>query len=319
MSKYNVDPLFPTELKTYSLKDRDSKVDVGQFACAWEAGGSFPDFIDSLPRILGGNDLRSLIQAWAAAREQKRGMILGMGAHPIKLGLNPVIIDLMERGWISALALNGAGIIHDFEVAYAGATSEDVAEQIRGGQFGMARETGELLNEAMDAALELDLGMGEAVGRMLAGSEFPHLDLSLLASAYRLGIPVTVHVALGTDTIHFHPRVSGEALGRASLRDFFLFCRIVQDLDGGGIYLNAGSAVILPEVFLKAVTYVRNRGFQLKDFTTAVCDFIRHYRPEQNVVLRPLQGKCRGYYFVGQHELFIPLLAAALKTAASTA
>ena len=161
--------------------------------------------------------------------------------------------------------------------------------------------------------------MGEAVGRMLAGSEFPHLELSLLASAYRLGIPVTVHVALGTDTIHFHPRVSGEALGRASLRDFFLFCRIVQDLDGGGIYLNAGSAVILPEVFLKAVTYVRNRGFQLKDFTTAVCDFIRHYRPEQNVVLRPLQGKGRGYYFVGQHELFIPLLAAALKTAASTA
>ncbi len=315
MSKYDVDPLFPTELKTCSLKDRKSEVDAESFARAWDTDGSFADFIDSVPRILGGSDLRSLVRTWVAARESKRGMILGMGAHIIKVGLNPVIIDLMQRGWISALALNGAGIIHDFEVAHTGATSEDVAKQIRSGDFGMARETGDLLHGAVEEASRLDLGLGEAVGGMLADSGFPFLRHSLLASAYQLGIPVTVHVALGTDTIHFHPRVSGEALGKTSLRDFFLFCRLVQDLDGGGIYLNAGSAVILPEVFLKAVSYVRNRGFRLQDFSTAVCDFIRHYRPEQNVVLRPLQGEGRGYYFVGQHELFIPLLAAALKTA----
>jgi hypothetical protein len=315
MSKYDVDPLFPTELKTYSLKERESKVGVDSFARVWDTGGSLADFIDCLPCILGGSDLRSLVRAWVSARESKRGMILGMGAHVIKVGLNPTIIDLMQRGWVSALALNGAGIIHDFEVAHIGATSEDVAEQIRSGDFGMARETGDLLNGAVEEASRLDLGLGEAVGRMLVDSGLPFLSYSLLAAAYQLGIPVTVHVALGTDTIHFHPRVSGEALGKASLRDFFLFCRLVQDLDGGGIYLNAGSAVILPEVFLKAVSYVRNRGFRLQDFSTAVCDFIRHYRPEQNVVLRPLQGEGRGYYFVGQHELFIPLLAAALKTA----
>jgi hypothetical protein len=318
MSKYDVAPLFPTELKTHSLRDRPSKVDITQFASAWAPEGSFREFLDSLPRILGGSDLHSLVQAWSAARSGGRARLLAMGAHPIKVGLNPVIIDLMRRGWISGLALNGAGIIHDFEVALAGATSEDVAAQLRGGEFGMARETGDLLNGATETARELDLGLGEAVGRMLADSDFPHLDHSLLASAYQLKIPVTVHVALGTDTIHFHPRVSGEDLGRASLRDFFLFCRLVQDLDGGGIYLNAGSAVILPEVFLKAVSYVRNRGYQLKDFSTAVCDFIRHYRPEQNVVLRPLQGGGRGYYFVGQHELFLPLLAAALKASDPT-
>ncbi len=314
MSKYTTKPLFPEKLHTYSLKDRKSKVAVERFARVWEPDSSFHDFVAGLPDILGGSDFKAFVQAWISARSKGRGMILGLGAHVIKVGLNPVIIDLMQRGWITALALNGAGAIHDFEVAYAGITSEDVAEQIQQGNFGMARETGEYLHAAAEDARRQNMGLGEAVGKMLVDSDFPFLDISLLASAYRLDIPVSLHVALGTDTVHFFPQASGEALGKASLRDFFLFCRLVCDLDGGGIYLNAGSAVILPEVFLKAVSYVRNQGHRLEDFTTAVCDFIRHYRPEQNVTVRPLRGKGGGYYFVAQHEILIPLLAAALKS-----
>ncbi len=314
MSKYAAKPLFPEKLHTYSLKNRKSKVGVERFARVWEPDPSFQDFIAGLPDILGGSDFKAFVQAWVSARSQGRGMILGLGAHVVKVGLNPVIIDLMRRGWVSALAMNGAGAIHDFEVAYAGITSEDVADQIQQGNFGMARETGEHLHAASEAARRQDIGLGEAVGKMLADSDFPHRDVSLLASAYLLNIPVSLHVALGTDTIHFFPQVSGEALGKASLTDFFLFCRLVCDLDGGGIYLNAGSAVILPEVFLKSVSYVRNLGHRLEDFSTAVCDFIRHYRPEQNVTVRPLRGKGSGYYFVAQHEVFIPLLAAALKS-----
>jgi hypothetical protein len=314
MSKYLVAPLLPDHLKTYSLKDRKSKVAVGHFAHPWPPDGTFSDFIDGLPDILGGRHFREFLTAWKGARQRNKAMLVGMGAHIIKVGLSPVLIDLMQRGWISALALNGAGIIHDFEVALAGVTSEDVADQIRDGEFGMAQETGAALNEAAVFAREQGLGLGEAVGKRLAESSFPHRRLSLLATAYELNIPVTVHVALGTDTIHFFPQVSGEALGAASLRDFFLFCGLVKGLDGGGIYLNAGSAVVLPEVFLKAVSYVRNRGNRLDDFSTAVCDFLRLYRPEQNVVIRPLGKSGRGYYFVGQHELLIPLLAAALKS-----
>ena len=314
MSKYTVAPMLPDDLKTYSLKDRKSKVAVGQFARPFAQDGSFSDFVESLPDILGGRHLRDFLKAWRGARQGKKAMLLGMGAHIIKVGLSPVLIDLMQQGWISAIAMNGAGIIHDFEVAAAGVTSEDVADQIRGGEFGMARETGAALNEAAVYAREHGLGLGEAVGKRLAESSFEHRRLSLLAAAYELNIPVTVHVALGTDTIHFFPQVSGEALGAASLRDFFLFCSLVRGLDGGGIYLNAGSAVVLPEVFLKAVSYVRNRGNRLDGFSTAVCDFLRHYRPEQNVVIRPLGESGRGYYFVGQHELLIPLLAAGLKS-----
>jgi hypothetical protein len=219
----------------------------------------------------------------------------------------------MESGWISGLALNGAGIIHDFELAYAGRTSEDVASRIRTGRFGMARETGEWLNEAIRRGADEDIGLGEAVGTMIAGSSFPHKKLSLLAAAARLGIPVTVHVAIGTDIIHMHPRASGEAIGKTSLRDFFLFSALVRGLDGGGVFLNLGSAVVLPEVFLKAVSLVRNQGYTLDGFSTAVFDFVRHYRPAENVTKRPLGRKGRGYYFVGPHEILIPLLAAALK------
>ncbi len=313
MSRYKDQPLSPAGLKTYPLRSRPSLVEVKQFAKPVEAKASFSRFFDSLPDILAGSDLKALVRAMARARKGKRGLLYGLGAHVIKVGLNPVLIDLMDGGWVSGLALNGAGIIHDFELSLAGRTSEDVSLQVRGGRFGMARETGEMLNEAINRGAREGLGLGESVGRLIAESRFPHRRLSLLGEAYRRRIPVTVHVAVGTDTIHFHPRVDGAALGQASLRDFFLFCSLVRKLDRGGVYLNLGSAVILPEVFLKAASFVRNKGYRLDGFTTAVFDFNRHYRPSENVVRRPLGRGGRGYYFVGHHELMIPLLAAALK------
>lgn len=237
-----------------------------------------------------------------------------MGAHVIKAGLSPVLIDLMKDGWVGGLALNGAGIIHDFELAFAGRTSEDVGARIRTGRFGMAAETGDMLNRAISEGAASGLGLGEAVGRMIAGAKLPYAKWSLLATAYKLGIPVTVHVAVGTDIIHMHPEADGAAIGAASLRDFHLFCGLVRDLNGGGVFLNIGSAVILPEVFLKAVSLVRNQGGRLDDFSTAVFDFLKQYRPAENVARRPLGKKGRGFYFVGPHEILVPLLAAALKS-----
>jgi hypothetical protein len=313
MSKYKVKPLFPNELKTYSLKDRNSKVAVEDFARVCPQDVSMSEFIANLPDILGGRELREFLASYRRAKDEQKGCIWGMGAHVIKVGLNPLLIDLLRAGWISGIALNGAGIIHDFELAFAGETSEDVGPQLQGGEFGMARETGEFLNAAILGAVDHEMGLGEAVGRAMAEADLPFKDLSLLAAAYELNIPVTVHVAVGTDTVHFHPGCDGSALGLATLRDFYLFSTLVKGLDEGGVYLNVGSAVILPEVFLKAVSYVRNLGHAVGGFTTAVFDFIQHYRPEQNVVKRPLQGQGKGYYFIGQHELLIPLLAAALK------
>jgi hypothetical protein len=314
MSRFKDKPLSPAGLKTYSLVSRPSKVDVKSFGRVFDPRGSFSRFLDSLPGILAAGDLKALIEAMAQARRRKRAILFGLGAHVIKVGLNPVLIDLMVQGWVSGLVLNGACIVHDFEIAYAGRTSEDVGSRIRGGRFGMARETGELLNTAIIQGAEDGLGLGEAVGKMIAGSRFPYKKMSLLGEAYRRGIPVTVHVALGTDTIHFHPKASGAALGQTSLTDFFLFCSLVRNLDRGGVFLNVGSAVILPEVFLKAVSFVRNKGLKLEEFTTAVFDFNRQYRPAENVVRRPLGRKSRGFYFVGHHEIMIPLLAAGLKS-----
>jgi len=305
-------PLSPRGLKTYPLRSRASRVRVADFAKVVRPDDSVARFIERLPGFLAARDLKALTAAMAKARRGRKALIWAMGAHVIKVGLAPVLIDLMERGWISALALNGAGIIHDFELAFAGATSEDVGSGIRTGRFGMARETGEMLNEAIRRGAEEGLGLGAAVGRMIDESDFPYNKWSLLGAAHRLGLPVTVHVALGTDIIHMHPKASGEALGAASLRDFFLFAAQVRDLDGGGVFLNIGSAVILPEVFLKAVSLVRNQGRRLDGFTTAVFDFLHHYRPDRNVVRRPLGKRGKGYYFVGHHEIMIPLLAAAL-------
>jgi len=270
-------------------------------------------FIDSLPDVLAAKDFKQFLHFMRKAREKNKAIIFALGAHVIKVGLNPILVDLMKRGWVTCLALSGADIIHDFEIAYCGQTSEDVNTQLKEGQFGMAQEPGEMLNQAIILGAKEDLGLGEAVGRMLAISDFPYKNISLLANSYELNIPTTVHVALGTDTIHFHPQAKGEALGKTSLKDFFLFCALLEKLDGGGIFVNIGSAVVLPEVFLKAVTFVRNKGISLKGFTTAVFDFIHHYRPYQNVVKRPVDEKGRGFYFIGHHELMIPLLAAALQ------
>jgi hypothetical protein len=236
--------------------------------------------------------------------------MLGMGAHAIKVGLNPVIIDLMEKGAITSLAVNGAGIIHDFELAFIGRTSEDVDREILSGAFGMAEETGSMLNKAIGEA-SADEGIGAAVGRMIQSGDFPYKDNSLLAAGHRLGVPVTVHVAIGTDIIHMHPSFDGRATGEAAQRDFLAFCSLVSELEGG-VYINLGSAVLLPEIFLKAVTLARNLGQPLRHFTTVNMDFVQHYRPNANVVRRPTQGGGRGFALTGHHEIMLPLLAAAI-------
>lgn len=299
-------------LRTYSLCSRESRVKVEDFAQPFRPESGLPGFLDSLPNILAAKEFRDFLDILRAARAKRKPILVGLGAHVIKVGLSPVLIRLMEDGWISGLALNGAGIIHDFEIAYCGRTSEDVAAQIKQGKFGMARETGERLNAAIKDGAGRGVGLGAAVGGMIAGSRLPFKKVSLLAAAFERGIPASIHVAIGTDTIHFHPGCSGEALGRTSLADFFLFCSLLEKLEGGGVYINIGSAVVLPEVFLKALSYVRNRGIRLEHFSTAVFDFLHHYRPEQNVVRRAVGKKGRGFYFIGHHEIMIPLLAAGL-------
>jgi len=252
-----------------------------------------------------------VVAAMITARAEGRGILWGFGAHVIKTGLSPVLIDLMERGFVSALATNGAGLIHDFEIALSGATSEDVDSSLGEGRFGMAEETGRLLNGAINEGVAAGLGLGQAVGRYLCARHPQHEHGSVAAAACRLGIPLTAHVAIGTDIVHMHPAASGAALGEGSLRDFRYFASNVSRLEKG-VYLNCGSAVILPEVFLKAVSLARNRGCRLDGLTTVTLDFAKLYRPQVNVVNRPTSGIGRGYYLVGHHELLIPLLAAAL-------
>ena len=299
-------------VRTYPLDSRRSKANAGQFAKPFSPGGSFREWFDALPAILGAEDVRRAADAVANARRRDAGIVWGLGAHVIKTGVSPIVIDLMRRGYVSALAMNGAGIIHDFEVALSGATSEDVDESLGPGRFGMAEETGRLLNEAVRAGAEAGQGLGQAVGAFLAGRTPPHGDLSLSATAHELGIPVTVHVALGTDITHMHPAASGAAIGETSLRDFRYFTALVGRL-AGGVYLNCGSAVILPEVFLKAVALVRNQGVTLDGLTTVNIDFLRMYRPQTNVLTRPVRGTGgAGISLVGHHEVLIPLLAAAV-------
>ena len=277
-----------------------------------ERGVSFKAWFDSLPAILGAADLRRVATAVVDARGRDGGIIWGLGAHVIKTGVSPVVIDLMRRGFVSALALNGAGIIHDFEIALSGATSEDVDASLGPGRFGMAEETAVLLNQAIGRGAELGQGMGQSVAAFLSDREPPHADRSLAVAAHRLGIPLTVHVAVGTDIIHMHPAASGAAIGDTSLRDFRYFTSSVARLRGG-VYLNCGSAVVLPEVFLKAVALVRNQGISLDGLTTVNIDFLRMYRPQTNVVTRPVAGTGgTGISLVGHHEVLIPLLAAAI-------
>ena len=304
-----IGPLDLTGIKTYSLQERHSKVSRRDFGRAWEKGGSFRDFVDRLPRILAAETLREVAAAWVTARRGGRQVLLGLGAHPIKVGLNPILIDLMRRNLITGLALNGAGIVHDAEIAMVGRTSEDVDQVLGCGRFGMARETAEFINAAIAWGAGQGLGLGEAVGRRLLESDFPFKDLSLLAVAADLNLPLTVHVAVGTDIIHLHPSVNPEALGATTHLDFRLFAGLVSHLSEG-VYLNLGSAVIMPEVFLKAVTLARNLGHAVAPLTTVNLDFVQHYRPLTNVVRRPTAEAGRGYALTGHHELLLPLLAA---------
>ncbi len=301
-------------VRTYPLASRPSKVHDADFARAWDPNSGVAGLIDSLPNLLAAADFRAVVGAIRAAATGDRGIVWGLGAHVIKTGLAPVIIDLMERGFVSALAMNGAGLIHDFEVAESGATSEEVDNVLGPGHFGMAEETGRHLNEAIVSGADAGLGLGQAAVAFLSGRRPRFGHLSLLSAAARLDIPVTIHVGIGTDIIHMHPAASGEAIGAASLRDFRYFVSCVSKLERG-VYLNCGSAVILPEVFLKAVALVRNRSISLDGLTTVNFDFMRLYRPETNVVRRPVAGIGRGYSFTGHHEIMLPLLAAALKSA----
>lgn len=306
-----VTPIDVSRLMTYPLKRRHSKVRIADFVKPWKAGGRFGQFVEWLPDILAVKTLRAVAQAIARAHRRRRPVILGMGAHPIKVGLSPLVIDLMNRGILTGLALNGAGIIHDFEIALLGQTSEDVEAEIDSGRFGMAEETGRLLNEAIALGAMNGLGLGDAVGAYIDSRKpvFPHRSLSVLATATRLGIPVTVHVAIGTDIIHMHPAADGAAIGAASLMDFRKLAAVVARMEGG-VYINLGSAVILPEVFLKTVTLGRNLGHSLTNITTVNMDFIPHYRPLTNVVKRPTQKGGTGYSLIGHHEIMFPLLMA---------
>ncbi|MEK6713229.1 MAG: hypothetical protein AABY41_03435 [Nitrospirota bacterium] len=305
-------PLSAKKLKTYSIKSRKSKVNISDFAKPAQAGKTFYDFLNSLPNILAVKDLREIASLIASAYNNNKIVIAAMGAHVIKVGLSPVIIDLMEQGIIHAVALNGACIVHDFEIAFAGMTSEDVDAELSKGTFGMAEETGKYLNNAIKKGVKKGWGIGKSVGEMIENSNYPYKKLSILAAGARLGIPVTVHVGVGTDIIHLHTQMDGKATGEGSYRDFKLFAGVVSKLDEG-VYLNIGSAVILPEVFLKAITLVRNLGYAVQNITTVNMDFIQHYRPLTNVVRRPTRdGTGKGYTLTGHHEIMVPLLSAAI-------
>ncbi len=310
--KFDWRPVDLGGIKTVSLYDRQSKVSTADFAHPMRAGASFRDFMDSLPSILAAEDLRKAASAISAATGNGKTVILGMGAHPIKVGLNPVIIDAIERGVFSGIAMNGAGMIHDVEIALAGKTSEDVAAHLGRGEFGMARETAEFILGAVSKAfLQREQGLGQAVGEALLMERTPFSDASILSAAARCNLPVTVHVAIGTDIIHMHPEMDGAAMGALTHYDFRLFCSLVSTLQHG-VFINLGSAVVIPEVFLKAASVARNLGFPLGGLTTVNMDFLRQYRPLVNVVQRPTMEGGSGISLTGHHEIMFPLLMAAV-------
>ena len=330
-------PIDFSKVRTYPLAHRKSKVTVRDFARVTARPNGIPRFLDSLPNILAAKDFREVVEACHRARKQTRPIIWAIGGHVIKCGLSPLMVNLMKRGYVQHLALNGAGLIHDFEIALGGSTSEDVEASIGSGAFGMARETGEWINAAINRHVLTGSGLASAVGKgliegfgsgkrsssmLLPGAQFSpksamrhpkYLRHSLLAAAFRLKIPATIHLAIGTDIIHNHPSTNGRMLGEGAMRDYRTFVSSVASLNKGGVFLNFGSAVLMPEVFLKAVSLIRNLGLPLRDFTTANFDFIQHYRGIQNIVRRPTRnGAGRGYAITGHHELMLPLLAAAL-------
>jgi len=309
----DLEPIGLSGIQTYELASRPSKVTVADFASASAADDTLSEFLGKLPNILAVQSLRSLASDMRRARALGKPIIWGIGGHVVKTGLAPIIIDLMERGFVTAVAANGSVLVHDTEIAMVGFTSEDVDASLGKGDFGAARETGEILNCASRRAADEKIGLGEAMGREVSSCSPANAGSSLLCEAYRRKLPFTAHLTIGADIGHFHPSADGAALGAASHTDFRLFSTLVKGMNGGGVYINYGSAVVMPEIFLKAVTVVRNLGNDLKDITTANFDFIQAYRPLTNVVRRPTaNGAGRGYSIIGHHELTMPLLAAQL-------
>lgn len=298
-------------VKTYELASRPSKVTIKDFAEPVGADDSLKIFLEKLPDILAIKSLREIAEQIRRARDLGKPIVWGIGGHIVKTGLAPVIIDLMDKGFVTAIAANGSVLVHDTEIALVGFTSEDVDATLGAGDFGAAKETGEILNRAAKNGMKNSVGLGEAMGAEILQNNPPHADISILCETYKRKIPFTAHLAIGADIGHFHRNCDGAALGATTHTDFKLFCSIVKELNGGGVYLNLGSAVVLPEIFLKAVTVAHNLGFELKDFTTANFDFIQSYRPTTNVVRRPTaNGAGRGFSITGHHEFTIPLLAA---------
>jgi len=312
MRENHILPVDLGKVKTYPLRERKNKVKVSDFASPAVAGRSVRELLDGLPGILAGDDFRQLVSAIASAYDRSKPVIAMMGGHVIKCGLSPVIISMMERGILTGIAMNGAASIHDFEIALIGETSEDVGTNIATGKFGMWEETGRLMNEAVKADQGNHEGMGEALGRKLVELEALHLDMSIVAAGLKLNMPITVHIAIGTDIIHQHPEADGAALGAASFTDFRIFASEVSELGRGGVLLNFGSAVIMPEVFLKALSIARNLGHDVTEFTTANFDMIQHYRPRENIIKRPTNTGGKGFAITGHHEIMIPLLAHAV-------
>lgn len=311
MAKRNFRPLDFSKVTTYPVKRRVSKVQSSLLGKRAQKGVSVRSLIQGLPDILAAQNLKAIAHKIAGAHRANKTILLGMGAHPIKVGLSPLIVDFMERGIIHAVALNGAGVIHDFEMAFMGETSEDVEASLQDGSFGMAEETGAFINRAIVEGFHQQVGVGAAVGQAILKKRLPHRKLSILATGARLGIPVTAHIAIGTDIIHMHPQADGRAIGDGSLRDFRTLTSVVATL-GRGVYLNVGSAVVLPEVFLKALSLARNLGRRVQTLTTVNLDFLAHYRPLTNVVIRPTLQSGKGYHITGHMEIMVPLLFAAV-------
>jgi hypothetical protein len=314
VSRYQEEPLSFEALKTVPIDERGGKVQIEHFARPYKKGDGIAGLLDGLPKILAADAFRGVVDSIRRARDRQRAVLWGIGGHVIKCGLAPVLLDLMRRGWATGFVMNGAASIHDFEIAIAGQTSEDVEAVLPDGRFGTAEETGREMNLAITEGAANGLGMGEALGQRVAKLAKPAFaPYSVLHGAYESAVPVTVHVAVGTDTPHTHPQADAASIGVTTHRDFRLLCSLIRALDQGGVYLNVGSAVVLPEVFLKAVSVVRNLGFPLAGFTTVNFDFLQHYRPKLNVVERPHAGSGgRGFAITGHHELMIPLLAARL-------
>jgi deoxyhypusine synthase len=301
-NRYDIKALDFKKIKTYPIKNRDDKVRVADFV-------SLKSGLEGLfPNILKGSEISEIVNAVVAAKKKKKPVIFAIGAHVIKCGLSPVIIDLMKRGIVNAVAMNGAGAIHDYEIAMIGETSEDVAAEIKKGRFGMVEETGAAMNSAMNKFVNESIGMGESLGRDIHEKKLKYKQYSILYHGYKLKIPVTIHSAIGTEIIHMHPSADGSVIGEASFNDFKLFTSILADIGKGGCFFNIGSAVILPEVFIKALSIVRNMGYKAHNFVTVNMDMIQHYRPHVNVVNRPIQGEGKGYTLTGHHEIMLPLI-----------